>query len=302
MKYSYIFAAALVSLAACDGSTGPKTGGTVAIQFGTSVNSNIVANAQLSGGQAVASDLTVTGTNGTLVIQDIRFIISRLELKQAMGATCTDSSSNPERDGDVLRADHGSNGGGDDGVNHRGGNDDGADHDANDDRGREHDEECDEFEGGPFQVDLPLAGLTSIATDNVPAGTYDAFSFRIRGLDADNEDGDDSAEVNNAASVLAQIRTFYPNFPGNASMVVKGTFNGTPFTTYFRSKLEIEQQLATPLVVPGDNALQVMIDPSAWFRNGTQVLDLAALNGQTVDLGNNFRNGVKGEGHDRRDD
>ena len=83
-------------------------------------------------------------------------------------------------------------------------------------------------------------------------------------------------------------------------MVVKGTFNGTPFTTYFRSELEIEQQLATPLTVPGDNALQVMIDPTAWFRNGTQVLDLAALNGQLVNLGNGFMNGVRGtnRGHD----
>ena len=287
MKYSYLLAAALLTLGACDGTTGPGGGGTVAIRFGTSVSSNVLANVQSSGSQALASDLTVTGTNGTLVIQDIRFIVSKLELKQAMETTCTDSSSNGERDGDLLRADHGSTGGG---------SDDGANHDAND--GREHDAECDEFEGGPFQVDLPLAGLTSIATDNVPAGTYNAFSFRIRGLDSG--DDDDSNEGATRASVLAQMRTFYPDFPSNASMVVKGTFNGTPFTTYFRSELEIEQRLATPLTVPGDNSLQVMIDPTAWFKTGTQVLDLAALNGQTVNLGSNFRNGVKGtdRGHE----
>jgi hypothetical protein len=290
MKYSYLLAAALLALGACDGSTAPRNGATVAINFGTSTSSNVLADVQLSGNAALASDLTLTGTNGTLVIQDIRFIVSRLELKQAQGMTCTDSSSTDNsRSADILRADHGSSGGGS-------GN--GANQDAND--GRERDAQCDEFQGGPFLVDLPLTGLTSIATDNVPAGTYDAFSFRIRGLDADNESGDDSAEVKNASSILTQMRTFYPNFPSNASMVVKGTFNGTPFTTYFRSKLEIEQKLITPLTVPGDKSLQVTIDPTAWFKNGTQVLDLGALNGQTVDLGSNFRNGVKGtdRGHD----
>jgi hypothetical protein len=280
MKYSYLLVAALVTLSACDGTTGPKGGGSVAIRFGMSPasSSNILSDVQLSGSQSPASDLTITGTNGTLVIQDIRFIVSRLELKQAVGTACTDSSANSERDGDLLRADRGSSGGG--------GND------ASNDNGRDSNAECDEFQGGPFQVDLPLAGLTSIATDNVPAGTYNAFSFRIRGLDSG--DDDDSSEAATRSSVLTQIRTFYPNFPSNASMVVKGTFNGTPFTTYFRSELEIEQQLATPLTVPGDNSLQVMIDPTAWFKNGAQVLNLAALNGQTVNLGSGFRNGVRG--------
>jgi hypothetical protein len=293
MKHSYLLAAALLTLGACDGSTSPHNGATVAVNFGTAVSSNVLADVQLSGNPALASDLTLTGTNGTLVIQDIRFIVSRLELKQAEGVTCTDNSSTDDsRSSNLLRADHGSSGGG---------SDDGANHDAND--GRERDAECDEFEGGPFLVDLPLTGLTSIATTNVPAGTYDAFSFRIRGLDADNESGDDSVELKNAGSILTQMRTFYPNFPSSASMVVKGTFNGTPFTTYFRSRLEIEQKLATPLTVPGDNSLQVMIDPSAWFKNGTQVLNLGALNGQTVDLGSNFRNGVRGtdRGHDGND-
>ncbi len=289
MKYRYLFAA-IITLGACDGSTAPRNGANVAINFGTSVRSSVSADVQLSGNPALVSDLTLTGTNGTLVIQDIRFIVSRLELKQSTGTTCTDSSGTDDsRSSNLLRADHGSSGGG---------SNDGANHDAND--GRERDAECNEFEGGPFLVDLPLAGLTSIATSKVPAGTYDAFSFRIRGLDADNEAGDDSTELKNAQSVLAQMRTFYPNFPSSASMVVKGTFNGTPFTTYFRAKLEIEQQLATPLTVPGDNSLQVMIDPTAWFNNGTQVLNLGALNGQTVNLGSNFRNGVKGtdRGHD----
>jgi hypothetical protein len=273
MKYGYsIIAAALVVLAACDGSTTPGGTGAVAIRFGTSAGSNASASVQISGDPALASDLTLTGTNGTLVIQDIRLIVSRLELKQAEGTTCT-GENETETSG-------------------RSGHDDKelGENEANDTE-REHDAECDEFEGGPFIVDLPLTGTTSIATDNVPAGTYTAFSFRVKNLDID--DDDDSGERANTASVLTQMRTFYPNFPSSASMVVKGTFNGTPFTTYVRSEMRIEQKLDAPLTVPGDKAIQVLLDPTAWFKNGTQVVDLSAFNGRILDLGSSFRNGVR---------
>jgi len=254
MKYGYTLAAALLLLGACDGSTGPGGGGNIAIRFGTSASSNVLANVQLSGSASSANDLTVTGTNGTLVIQDIRFIVSRLELERTEGTACKDSSGEGSRSGNLMRADNNTG-----------------------DNGREQDSECDEFQGGPFLVDLPLTGLTSIATDNVPAGTYDAFSFRIRGLDSDTDD--DASEKQIVPGVLTEIRTFYPNFPSNASMVVKGTFNGTPFTTYFRAKMKIEQKLDKPLNVPGDKSIQVMIDPSAWFKNGTLVLDLQRPHG-----------------------
>ncbi len=291
MKYRLSLVAALVVLGACDGSTGPGGGGTVAIRFGTSAGSNLSADVQLSGSPSLASDLTVTGTNGTLVIQDIRFIVSRLKLEQSEGMTCTGSSNSDD--------DRGGNGSGN-GSGNSGRN---GGRSGENETEREHDSECNEFEGGPFLVDLPLAGLTSITTDNVPAGTYDAFSFRIRNVDDiednDNAGDDDASERHNASAVLAEMRTFYPNFPANASMVVKGTFNGKAFTTYFRSQLQIEQKLDTPLTVPGDKSLQVLIDPTAWFRNGTQVLDLASLNGRTVDLGSGFRKGVRGANRGR---
>ncbi len=270
MKLRHTLAAALLILGACDsGSTSPGGGGNVSIRFGTSTTSaNLQANLQASGISSPANDLTVTGTNGTLVIQDIRMVASRFKLKGNDQSTCADS----------VAESHSNNGNGN-------GNGD-----------REHDEDCDEFRGGPFIVNIPLDGsMTTIATDNVPAGTYNWFAFKVKSLNVgDDADDDDASENANIPALLTQIRALYPNFPSNASMVVKGTFNGAPFTTYFRANMMVVQKLDPPLVVPGDNAVHVTIDPSLWFKNGSQVLNLAALNGQTVQMGSGFLNGVRG--------
>jgi hypothetical protein len=269
MKLKYAMVAGLLVLGACDsGSAGPGGGGNVAIRFGTGSGAaaNLQTEVKTSGITSAATDLTVTGTNGTLVIQDIRLIASRFKLK-GTEATCPDSISNSSNK---------SQGDGD----------------------REHDGECDEFQGGPFIVDLPLDGTnTTIATDKVPAGTYNWFSFKVKSLEVD--DDEDSSEKANVPALVTQMRTFYPNFPGNASMVVKGTFNGTPFTTYFRANMLVVQKLDPPLVVPGDNSVNVTIDPSLWFKTGSQVLNLAALNGQTVQMGSGFINGVRGANRHR---
>ena len=88
------------------------------------------------------------------------------------------------------------------------------------------------------------------------------------------------------------MRTVYPNFPSRASLVVKGTQNGQPFTVYFRSKLRISQAIVPPLTIPGDDALTVKIDPARWFMLGNQVLDLLSLNGRLIDLEDHFEVGI----------
>ena len=281
MNRSISVGALLLVLAACD-STGPGSGGNVAIRFEPAAAAHLSANLVSAADSRVATDLTVTGTNGTLVIDDIRFIVEELELKSSEASSvCGDD----DRDGDDdlrVAADESSGRSGDD------------DEDDDEDEG----DEC-EFEGGPFIVDLPLDGSNkaTIATENVPAGTYDAFKFKIDDLEADDEDDDDEAAK--TPTLLADIRTVYPNFPSRASMVVHGTQNGTPFTVYFRSKIKVSQTISPPLVVPGDPVLTVNLDPSMWFKVGNQVLNLAALNGQLVDLGT-FTSGITGthHGHD----
>jgi hypothetical protein len=257
--------------AACDGATGPGNGGNVAIRFGSAASASTASGGLITTGLS-ADELTVTGTNATLVIEDVRFIVEELELRSSSDvASCgDDDDANDDRSGrgDLkVVADRG------------------RDHDGDDGDG------C-EFEGGPFIVDLPLDGDATIATENIPAGIYDSFRFKIDDLQADDDDEDDDRA--HAPELLAEMRTAYPDFPVRASLVVKGTENGHPFTVYFRSKIRISQAIVPPLTIPGDDALTVKIDPSAWFKLGNQVLDLASLNGQLIELGDHFEVGIEG--------
>jgi hypothetical protein len=259
MRMRTVLPALLVLAAACDGMTSPGSDGRVAIRFGAGAASAVHADVSAPG--LSADELTVTGTNGTLVIQDVRFIVEELELR----------SSNT--------------------VNGCGDDDDDEDAEHEDAEHEDDGDEC-EFEGGPFIVDLPLDGDVTIATGNIPAGTYDSFRFKIDDLEEGDDDEDDDRA--RTPALLAEMRTVYPNFPSSASLVVKGTQNGQPFTVYFRSKLRISQAIVPPLTIPGDEALTVKIDPSSWFKNGNQVLDLLALNGKLIDLEDRFESGISG--------
>jgi hypothetical protein len=265
MKYKVGFALLLCCLfAACDALTRPGRGGNVAVRFSATSAAGVSANVMAPESPRITSDqLTVTGSNGTLVIDDIRFIVSEMELRSS------DNSCRGDDDEDE-------------------GDDDLDDHDED---GDDDNDDC-EFEGGPFIVDLPLDGNAAITTQNVPPGTYDAFKFEVEDLEADDDDDDD--EKQNIPAILAEMRAVYPNFPSRASMVVKGTQDGQPFIVYFKSDLEIEQRIEPPLHVPQDNALSVKLDPAAWFKSGNQVLNLLALNGRLVELGGQFRDGIRG--------
>ena len=73
---------------------------------------------------------------------------------------------------------------------------------------------------------------------------------------------------------------------------MKGTFNGEPFTVYFDAGIEVERAFAAPFRVPEDGAITVNLHPALWFKSGTQVMNLAARNGQTVAFEAEFENGV----------
>jgi hypothetical protein len=254
----------LFLVASCDALTGPGRRGNVAVQFSTTRAAGLSMSMMLSEGSRPANDqLTVTGTNGTLVIDDIRFIVSELELKSSDGS-CRADDDNDEGDDEGEAGD--------------------------DDQGEDEDD-C-EFEGGPFIVDLPLEGNANITTQTIPPGTYTAFEFKIEDLEAD--DDDDGDERHNIPGILAEMRSVYPDFPSRASMVVKGTQNGQPFIVYFKSDLEVEQRIEPPLHVPQDQVLTVNLNPAAWFKVGDQVINLLALNGKLVEFGPQFKNGLTG--------
>jgi hypothetical protein len=263
-----LLAALLLPFAAgaCDGgpTTSQRDAAQVALRFAIPSGAHASRAAETrETGAATGGTLTLTGSNGTLTITDARVIVSRVELRRVAG-TCSSTTS---------------------GVHTSRGADDGGEH-----------TDCAKFRTGARLLSLPLGGgAVTLATDSVPAGTYGSVRFKVE--DFDDEHGemehetehgtDDAVESTSLQAVLAEMRTAYPAFPSDASMVVQGTFTPTggtarPFTVYFRANLHIEKQLNPAIVVPGTQSVDVVVDSSLWFKPGTQVTDLSAVNGRTV--------------------
>jgi hypothetical protein len=256
MSRKMLFAAALAPLvAACADSTG-SGGGNVTVRFNALAGSGAAAASQPAPSGAsfdhvpAAGALTITGTNGTLLIQDIELIVSKLELERS-GVTCSGEDDN---------------------------------------------DACEEFEAGPFLVNLLDGGADEVVNAMIPAGTYSGFEFEVEDVESDEDD--DSGERQAMQAILTQIRQAYPNYPSDASMVAHGTFTPTggaaqSFTVYFDAEIEVEQSFATPFRVPEDGRITVNLLPEAWFRTGGQVLNLAALNGRLIEFHSEFEHGVE---------
>lgn len=162
--------------------------------------------------------------------------------------------------------------------------------------GENDDDACEEFEGGPFLVNLLDGTADQVVAGLIPAGSYTELEFEVEDLEADEDD--DNFERQAMQTVLAQVRQAFPNFPDDASMVVKGTYNGTPFTVYFDAEIEVEKEFATPFQVPGSESILVNLDPAAWFMINGQPLNLAALNGKTVEFEFEFESAIEVEEDD----
>lgn len=253
MRKKLLFPLLLPLLWACDDSTGPEGARQVVVRFNAGASAGATA-AQLGSGGALfdhvpaARPITLTGSNGTLVIQDIRLIVSEIELERA-GGECAG--------------------------------------------GREDD--CEDFEGGPFLVNLLDGTAADVVSASIPPGSYTEFEFEVEALESDEDDN--SRERQALQSIMSRLRQDYPAFPADASMVVHGTFNGQPFTVYFAAEIEVEEEFAVPFRVPEDGAILVNLDPASWFRSGNQVTNLLALNGRTVEFEAEFERGVRVE-HD----
>jgi len=146
---------------------------------------------------------------------------------------------------------------------------------------------CADFETDPVFIDLPLGSGTVEATSSrIRPGTYDELEFEIDDLD------DVSRSVRTA--LLAEIRSRFPAFPSDASMVVEGTFTPNDgatraFQVFFDADVEVELDLRPPLVVDADGVadrtIVVDVQPARWFLRGDgRVRDLSAFDGDLIDL------------------
>lgn len=135
------------------------------------------------------------------------------------------------------------------------------------------DDSCEEFETGPYLLDLPLDGsgvAQAFVVPGVPAGTYDEIEFEIH--TPQDDEGDE-------AFLLAN-----PDFDG-VSVRATGTFDdgqgGGPQPFVFESNLSQEQEmyLVPPLVVGDGSSANVtlQVDVSGWFyaEDGVTLIDPA---------------------------
>lgn len=151
---------------------------------------------------------------------------------------------------------------------------------------------CEKFEAGPFFVDVPLeGGSTLVVSRSVPADTYRRFDFEVEDLDDDEGDPSEAARIR---EVLEEIRSEIPEWPRDASMLAVGEFlpsdggAARPFRVFFEAEIEVERRFEPPIVVAGDDAqrtISVSLEPALWFgREDGTVLDLSAFDGTLVEF------------------
>lgn len=233
----------LLAAAACDGGTGID--GPLPVSVGFRVTSAAApasaapSRVEGQGPMTVAGPpLVLSGTNGTLTLEEILIVINEVELKPADG-DCTAAQS---------------------------------------------DDSCPEFEAPPRLLDLPLDGNPIDAvTALIPAGTYKELDFEIEDLEDDESDPAEAAAV---AAVRSQILALVPDWPDEASALVRGTFTPTggtavDFRVFLKAEIEIEMELVPNLVVDDAGApsrdLTVDVSPQIWFgRSDGSVVDLSA--------------------------
>jgi len=125
------------------------------------------------------------------------------------------------------------------------------------------DDSCEEFETGPFLLDLPLGvGVSHQVTIDADSGTFDEIEFKIH---QPEDDGDAADQAFLAA---------HPDLK-DVSIRVTGSFNGTDFEFISDLNADQEVEINPPLVVgtAGSVDVTLMVDVSSWFLNGAALVD-----------------------------
>ena len=243
-----------LAVAACD-STGPEAGARVAIRFLAVPSTNATLGANAAG-----AELDIVGSNGTLRLTDIHFIVDEFEMERQEDACQASAHSGTQ------------------GAANR------TDDDDDDD-----DDECEEFEAGPFFVGLTLGSEVSVVRQDVPAGTYTRVKFEVEDTEFDDDDEDHHHAAGEDALLRAIRAAGFTEWPREASMVVSGSFTPAtgpvrPFRAYFEAEIEVRKRFEQPLIVAEQaSTISVEVDPSMWFlRPDGTVIDLSAFDYSTT--------------------
>lgn len=233
---------AAASLGACDDGLGVNGPGNVSVAFSTvDVSTASTTPASVPAGSPLRQ-VTLDGTNGTLVLDEVYMIVDEVEL-------------------DTVDDDC----------------DDGSDDDGSDDDGIS----CADFEVGPRLVALPLDGAPVTAFEaTVAPGRYDELEFEIEHLDDDDDDRARNEALR--AEILALIPDWpdKASIYVTGTFQADGA-DPVAFRVFVDAEIEIEMDLSPPLEVGddgvGDRELVVDVRPDLWFGNGQGgVIDLTA--------------------------
>jgi len=243
---------AAFALAACNESTAPGTDGT-AIRF-----SAVAPSANDISAQARAGSLILTGTNGTLQIDEMHVIVDRFELKRVDDDDCArmDSDCKRFRAGPMLL-------------------------------------DLPLDGSGVIAVETPVDSGTyrRLKFKIEDLDHDDDYGRRHRRDDGDDDEhrrGHDDWEDRwpLILELRRAIRAEFPDWPDDASILVIGTFtptNGEPvaFKAYLEAEVDIEKRLVPPVTIDGGEeggVFSVELDIARFFQSGRgRVLDLSAL-------------------------
>ena len=258
---SATFAVAALTLGCGSNATGPQANLVVRFTNGlNSPNGSMVAGGG-SGQASFAQTLSIAGTNGSLVLDDIRIVVAEFELRQT---------------GNCSKSHKGDGGGG-----NRSG--------------------CGKFETPPAFIALPLEEeVVPVVQADIPAGIYSSIEFEVENLRVDDDDDEGTVLVDLLAEIRNEFPD-WPDRASMLAIGTFTPTDGAPvpFRVYFEAEIEIKMSFAPPIIVEADQVgtvVDVTVDPRFWFFHGNgTVTDLSALDfdttGELVEFEFEMKNG-----------
>jgi hypothetical protein len=239
MRKSLLLASlAPFALTACDNPAGTEGSGSVAIRFATASPGSSASRAAFSLAGSGAEQLTVTGTNGTLTITDVRFILNEFKLERAEGEC------------------------------------EGLEGDAED--ACEEFEAPPAFIDLPLGAGAAVAATQEVPAGRYEELKFEAEDIDFDDEDDDEKGAAIRALAQTVRAAfpswpkdasMVVVGTFTP--AGGQPVA---------FTTFFEAEIKVEKEFDPALVIDDANkAVTVEVDPSAWFLSGGRVIDLSAF-------------------------
>lgn len=256
-------------VAACDDGTGVEGDANLSIAFATTSSTSLSADAGVSASLVPGTShaITVAGTNGTLVIDEIYAILAEFELDGIL-AECQNLTEEEEEEAI---------------------------------------EECDTFEAPPSLIQIPTDGTPfQVVSGPVSLGTYEELGWEVEDLSLDDE-AEDAQEIQAVQNDIEAIfgAGIWPAEASMAvigTFQADGEDTPTSFTTFFDAEIGVWIPITPPIEITEEGSsreLTVVLSPEVWFtRADGSVMDLAALSGQLTEFEVEFENGVVGVEHD----